>query len=173
MLFLLFLYLILKVCQSRSFCLFQISLTSVCAHRSVCLNQCVWTGSLQAFFYFHSLTVQHHPLTAYRVSLGNAAFCLNVFCAACSSRGLIMLSLKAQTPPCQRLNKSHTVVSGKICFFSYFFEGLATQHKAMTNKSNKLFIVSGVGMVTSLQTDRNGIYANKLAVNAFYLKPRI
>ena len=43
----------------------------------------------------------------------------------------------------------------------------------MTNKSNKLFIVSGVGMVTSLHIDRNGIYANELAVNAFYLKPRI
>lgn len=43
----------------------------------------------------------------------------------------------------------------------------------MTNKSNKLFIVSGVGMVTSVHTDRNGIYANELAVNAFYMKPRI
>lgn len=57
--------------------------------------------------------------------------------------------------------------------FFYSFEGLAIQHKAMTNKSNKLFIVSGVEMVTSLHTDRNGIYANELAVNAFYLKPRI
>ena len=57
--------------------------------------------------------------------------------------------------------------------FSLFFEGLAIQQKAMTNKSNKLFIVSGAGMVTSLHIERNGIYTNELAVNAFYLKPRI
>lgn len=61
---------------------------------------------------------------------------------------------------------------GKYAFF-YSFEGLAIQHKAMTNKSNKLFIVSGLEMVTSLHTDRNGIYATELVVNAFYLKPRI
>lgn len=70
------------------------------------------------------------------------------------------------------INHTQSLV-GKICFFFYSFEGLAIQHKAMTNKSNKLFIVSGVEMVTSLHTDRNGIYANELAVNAFYLKPRI
>lgn len=43
----------------------------------------------------------------------------------------------------------------------------------MTNKSNKLFIVEGLEMVALLHTDRNGIYANELAVNAFYLKPGI
>lgn len=125
MLFLLSLYLILKVCQSQSLCLFQISLTSVCVRVSVRLNLCVWTGNLQAFIFFSdSPTVQHHTRTVHsRVSLGNAAFLSNVFCAACSSRGLIMLGLKAQTPPCQRLYKSHTVISGKICFFSYSFEG--------------------------------------------------
>lgn len=43
----------------------------------------------------------------------------------------------------------------------------------MTNKSNKLFIVEGLEIVALLHTDRNGIYANELAVNAFYLKPGI
>lgn len=52
MLFLLSLYLILKVCQSQSLCLFQISLTSVCVRVSVRLNLCVWTGNLQAFIFF-------------------------------------------------------------------------------------------------------------------------
>lgn len=90
------------------------------AFESVCLN-----GKPPGVHFFSdSPTVQHHTRIVHsRVSLGNAAFLSNVFCAACSSRGLIMLGLKAQTPPCQRLYKSHTVISGKICFFSYSFEG--------------------------------------------------
>lgn len=50
---------------------------------------------------------------------------------------------------------NHTVVRGKYALFCW---GLAIHHKAMTNKSNKLFIVSGVRMVTTLHTDWNGIY---------------
>lgn len=85
-----------------------------------------------------------------------------------------MLGLKVQTPPCQRqtINYTQSLV-GEICLKLYSSECLAILHKALTNKSNKLFIVSGLELVTSLHTVRNGIYVNELAVNAFYLKPRI
>lgn len=98
MLFLLPLYLILKVCQSQSLCLFQISLTSVCVRGSVRVF-----GRETSRRFSHAPSAQHCTQTAHsRGTLGNTALLSNVFCAACRSRGLIMLGLKAQTPPCQR-----------------------------------------------------------------------
>lgn len=98
MLFLLPLYLILKVCQSQSLCLFQISLTYVCVRGSVRVF-----GRETSRRFSHAPSAQHCTQTAHsRGTLGNTALLSNVFCAACSSRGLIMLGLKAQTPPCQR-----------------------------------------------------------------------
>lgn len=79
----------------------------------------------------------------------------------------------ADTPMSKTDSVNHTQsLVGKFAFFNSA-EGLAVQHKAMTNKCNKVFIVSRAEMVASLHTDRNGIYANELAVNTFYLKPRI
>lgn len=169
MLFLLPLHPILKVCQSQSLCLFQISLTSMCVHVTV---HVFGRGKPPGIFLMHRLL--HMILKPHsRVSLVSTVFLSNVFCAACSSRGLIMLGLKAQTTRCQRQTINHTQsLVGEYALF-YSFEGLAIQHKVMTNKSNKLFIVLRVEMVTSLHADRNGICANELAVNAFYLKPGI
>lgn len=99
MLFLVPLDLILKVCQNQSLCLFQVSLTSVCARVSV--HPCMEGITSKCFFLMHRLfRIVHKP--HFRFSLGSTAFLSNVFCAACSSRGLIMLGLETQTPPCQR-----------------------------------------------------------------------
>lgn len=119
MLFLLSLYLILKVCQSQSLCLFQISLASVdmliCSFHFLCLN-----GNLSSVSFFFFLI----PLVLKIVAKAHTAltqlwemqlFC--VCCTTCSSTGLIMRSLKALTPPCQKLDKSHAAMRGKRCLF--------------------------------------------------------
>lgn len=135
--FLLPFYLILKVCQCQSLCLFQISLTSV-------------FGREPSRHFSHVLTVQHQAKPHNRGSLVRTATLSNAFCDACCSRGLIMLGLEVQTPPCQRqtINYTQSLV-GEICLKLYSFECLAILHKALTNKSNKLFIVSGLELVTS------------------------
>lgn len=61
MLFLLPLYLILKVCQSQSLYLFQISLTPACVSGSV---RVFGMETSRRFFFSHALTVQHHTQTA-------------------------------------------------------------------------------------------------------------
>lgn len=117
--YMLFSYPILKVCQSQSLCLFQLSLTSMCVHVTV---HVFGKGKPPGIFLMHWL-LHIIPKQHSRVSLGSTVFLSNVFCAACSSRGLIMLGLKAQTPPCQRQTINHTQsLVGKYAFF--FFWGL-------------------------------------------------
>lgn len=140
-------------------------------------RKCVNASHFICFWCCGSLRVNAHPyLEAFfsRVEccITPATHSASAHCAR-PSRGLITCSLKVQPPPMSETEyKSQTVIRGKICvFFLLFFSSLATQHKDMTNKSNKLFIVSW--LEASPHTDRNGIYANKLAVNAFYLKLEI
>lgn len=104
----------------------------------------------------HAYLYIQFPLCKWKL-LSLFFFLSHCHCAQhCSWRGFYTTccrSLKIQTPSCRLVN--HTVVRGKYALFCW---GLAIHHKAMTNKSNKLFIVSGVRMVTTLHTDWNGIY---------------
>lgn len=121
MLFLLPLYPILKVCQSQSLCLFQISLTSVCVRVSLCA--CASKGNLQAFFFFfsHALAVQHYTQTAQQRLSGKC--CVSVECVLrCMQlqRSNYARFESTDTPMSKdRLYKSHTVISGKICLFFF------------------------------------------------------
>lgn len=101
MLFLLPLYLILKVCQSQSLCLFQISLTSECVCVCACTRACV-LGRGTSRRFSHAPTVQRSTQTTRQSLSGKRSISVQCVLRCSSSRGLIMFGLKAQTPPCQR-----------------------------------------------------------------------
>lgn len=128
MLFLLPLYLILKVCQSQSLCLFQISLTScVCARGSVRAFHCVWKGNLRAFFFFFSSCTDcsaSYPNRTHKQSL-SGKHSVSVQCVLrCMQlqRSNYAVFESTDTPMSKTDSINHTQsLVGKYAFFLFFW----------------------------------------------------
>lgn len=128
MLFLLPLYLILKVCQSQSFCLLRISLTSVCVHARIC----VYLEGKPAGVFFScadcSALYQNHTAEAlsgkHSISVKSVLRCMQL------QRSNYARFESTDTPMSKTDSINHTQsLVGKYTFFLYSFEGLAIQHK--------------------------------------------
>ncbi len=118
MLFLLPLYLILKVCQSQSLCLFQISLTSACVHVPVRVF-----GRETSRRFSHAPTVQHHTQTAQQSLSGKHS--VSVECVLrCMQlqRSNYAWFESTDTPMSKTDSINHTQsLVGKYAFFLFFW----------------------------------------------------